>query len=129
MITAWAMFSGEPKIRPARNRPRAGHPRWARQVLGPGRFRVDDFHRLGRFAGPRGQAADFAAECLPDVLRELLVGLRDFAAKFLAAAAELARVHVLLHLLAHPAADRRIFIGNDFGRLRLLGRRRPAPPL
>ena len=96
---------------------------------GPAASDLDDFHRLGRFAGPRGQAADFAAEGLPDLLRELLVGLRDFAAKLLAAAAEVARVHVLLHLLANPAADRGIFIGNDFHRLGRRGRRRPAPPL
>ena len=68
---------------------------------------------MGRFAGPRGQAADLAAERLPNLLRKLLVGLRDFAAKLLAAATEVARIHVLLHLLADPAADRGIVIRNE----------------
>ena len=131
MITAWAMFSGEPKSsaspEPATGKAsKVGRDRYS----GPAASAVDDFHRLGRFAGPRGQAADFAAEGLPDLLRELLVGLRDFAAKLLAAAAEVARIHVLLHLLANPAADRSIFIRNDLQpACGVLGRRLPAPAL
>ena len=84
-------------------------------------------------APPRGQAANLAAECLLDLLRELLVGLRDFAAHRLAAAAEIARIHELLRGLSQAIADGgvivRVVVGSRFCRLGFGNCRRPPTAL
>ena len=68
------------------------------------------------------QSAHPVVEHLVQVLVDLPVGLGDLFAKFLAAAAEILGVEILLDVLLHLPANR--LPGHDFGRHRLGGRRR-----